>query len=137
MNEEEMAQFGADPVAVAAQALGAGVSLLVVTLGERGAVYFSQPEFAGWRPAPPRGGTRAGGPIRTGLVPAPHADVVDPTGCGDVFGAAVCATLLAGAPPEAALASGNRLAARNASLRGAGALGQLLKGRLVLAGDRA
>jgi len=137
MNEEEVSQFGADPMTVAAQALGAGVSLLVVTLGERGVVYFSQPDFAGWHPRPLRGSPGAGGPIRTGLIPAPHVDVVDPTGCGDVFGAAACAALLAGAPPEAALASANRLAARNASLRGAGDLGQLLKGHLVLVGDRA
>ncbi|TFG48485.1 MAG: carbohydrate kinase family protein [Gemmatimonadales bacterium] len=136
LNEEEMAQFGTDPMAVAAMALGAGVSLLVVTLGERGAVYFSQPAFTSWHPPPVRGGHGAGGPIRTGLIPAPRVDLVDPTGCGDVFGAGVCAALLAGAPPEAALASANRLAARNASLRGAGALGQLLKGQLVLAGER-
>ena len=33
MNEEEMDQLGGDPLAVAAQAIGAGVSLLVVTVG--------------------------------------------------------------------------------------------------------
>lgn len=137
LNEEEMAQLGADPMAVAARALNAGVSLLVVTLGPRGAVYFSQPAFAGWGASPDRAIPRVGGPVRSGLVPAPRVEALDPTGCGDVFGAGVCAALLAGAAPEAAIRSANQLAARNATLRGAGRLGQLLRGNLVLAGGSA
>jgi hypothetical protein len=136
LNEEEMGQFGVEPMTIAAQALGAGVSLLVVTLGPRGAVYFSQPEFAGWGPSLSRTMTPQGGPARTGLIPAPHVEAVDPTGCGDVFGAGLCAALLAGAAPEVAIRSANQLAARNATIRGAGRLGQLLRGNLVLAGGR-
>ena len=136
LNEDEMGQLGADPMTIAAQALGAGVSLLVVTLGPRGAVYFSQPQFAGWGPSLGRTMPQQGGPARTGLVPAPRVEAIDPTGCGDVFGAGLCAALLAGAAPEVAIQSANQLAARNATLRGAGRLGQLLRGNLVLAGGR-
>ena len=136
LNEDEMGQLGADPMTIAAQALGAGVSLLVVTLGPRGAVYFSQPQFAGWGPSLGRTMPPQGGPARTGLVPAPRVEAIDPTGCGDVFGAGLCAALLAGAAPEVAIQSANQLAARNATLRGAGRLGQLLRGNLVLAGGR-
>ncbi len=125
MNEDEMAQFGPDPMAVAAQAMAAGVRLLVVTLGPRGAVYFSGSDRKGALPA---------GPIRTARIAAPEVNVLDPTGCGDVFGAALCAALLAGRQVEEAVSEANRLAARNAALRGAGGLGRLLQGRLATSG---
>jgi hypothetical protein len=128
MNEDEMSQFGPDPMAVAAGAMAAGVRLLVVTLGQRGAVYFSSGSQNHWT---------AGGPIRTALVPAPPVDAIDPTGCGDVFGAALCAALLRGLPVEEAVTAANRLAARNASLRGATGLGRLLRGGLVSVGGAA
>jgi hypothetical protein len=136
LNEDEMAQLGVDPMTVAARALRAGVSLLVVTLGPRGAVYFSQPAFTGWGSGLDRAMPPQGGPARSGLISAPRVEAVDPTGCGDVFGAGLCAALLAGAAPEDAIQSANGLAARNATLRGAGRLGQLLRGNLVLAGGR-
>ncbi len=132
MNEDEMTQFAPDPMALAAQALAAGVKLLVVTLGPRGAVYFAAPGFEGF-------GSRAetSSAVRTARVAAPTVDAIDPTGCGDVFGAALCASLLAGQSPERAIASANGLAARNASLRGATRLGRLLLGELVTAEGRA
>jgi hypothetical protein len=135
MNEDEMAQFAPDPMALAAQAMAAGVKLLVVTLGPRGAVYVEAPRFtSGFRVAGPVSRSGPGtdpGTIRTALVPAPAVDAIDPTGCGDVFGAALCARLLAGEPAEEAIGAANRLAARNASLRGATGLGRLLLGELV------
>ena len=138
MNEDEMAQFAREPLAVAAQAMAAGVKLLIVTLGPRGAVYFAAPGFDGWAVRAPEAEARsapsASSAIRTALVPAPRVDVLDPTGCGDVFGAGVCAGLLAGRPPESAIAAANLLAARNASLRGASRLGRLLRGELATAG---
>jgi hypothetical protein len=144
MNEDEMAQFAPDPLAMAAQAMAAGVQLLIVTLAARGAVYFAAPGFEGWAEPPSRanGGGRsvdhpAGSPIRTALLPAPYVDALDPTGCGDVFGAGVCAGLLAGRSPEAAIAAANLLAARNASLRGASCLGRLLRGELATTGGSA
>jgi len=148
MNEDEMAQFAPDPLAMAAMAMAAGVKLLVVTLGPRGAVYFATAGFDGWAewreggkagddlaggsppsrlPAfPPGGGT-----IRTALLPAPAVEAIDPTGCGDVFGAALCARLVSGDPVEPAIQAAQGFAARNATLRGAATLGRLLRGELV------
>ena len=144
MNEDEVAQFAPEPLAVAAQAMAAGVQLLVVTLASRGAVYFAAPGFAGWTDARtsgqadgPTARLSAGSPIRTALIPAPPVDVLDPTGCGDVFGAGLCAELLSGRAPEAAIGAANLLAARNASLRGASRLGRLLRGALATAGGSA
>jgi hypothetical protein len=116
VNEEEMAQLGDDPLRVAADALREGCTTLCVTLGERGAAYFT------------------GNPIRTARVPAPavHAlafsQVTDPTGCGDVFGAAVAASLLSGA-----LRTGTQLGARNITHRGATGLRDHLLGKLSIA----
>ena len=180
LNEDEMRQLSPDPLSLSAQALAAGVSLLVVTLGPKGAVYVAAPGFDGWRgrsqggrggfgPASnisgaTRGVTLSGakGPgagdsplrspqrdsredssahddpgaaaslaIRSALIPAPAIETIDPTGCGDVFGAAACARLLAGDPVEDALRHATALASRNAGLRGAGGLSRHLRGELL------
>jgi len=139
VNEEEMGQLSADPLSLGAAMLGVGVSLLVVTLGDRGAVYLAAPGFDGWadrrRDRPPvRPSARLTvlpSTIRTALVPASPIETLDPTGCGDVFGAALCARLLAGEPVEAAVAEANRAAAKNAGFRGAGGLASHLRGKLV------
>jgi hypothetical protein len=148
LNEDEMRQLSPDPLSLSAQALGAGTSLLVVTLGPKGAAYVAAQGFDGWGTGG-RGGGRADGPlgqdasarltarpsdrpIRTALVPAPRVDALDPTGCGDVFGAAACARLLAGDGVEAALAHAATVAARNAGLRGAAGLGRHLRGELLV-----
>jgi hypothetical protein len=148
LNEDEMRQLSPDPLSLSAQALGAGTSLLVVTLGPKGAAYVAAPGFDGWGTA--RGVTLSGakgpspgawplrsaqgdsGAVRTALVPAPHVDALDPTGCGDVFGAVACARLLAGDSVEAALGHATALATRNAGLRGAGGLGRHLRGELLV-----
>ena len=116
-----MGQLGPDGLAIAADALRQGCSTLCVTLGKRGAAYFT------------------GNPIRTELIPAPvmhqaaFDQVVDPTGCGDVFGGAVVAMLLAGAGLEDALRTGNQLGARNVSHHGATGLRDHLMGKLSVA----
>jgi hypothetical protein len=153
MNEDEMSQLGPDPLVVSADVLDAGASLLVVTLGARGAVFVAAPGFDGWtgtggsrrdhtegdgggsrptasRPFPAVAVSNA---IRTALVEAPRVEALDPTGCGDVFGATPCARLLAGDGVEPALREANRLAARNAAYRGAGGLARFLRGELVTA----
>ncbi len=133
VNEDEMHQLSPDPLTLSADVLGAGVALLVVTLGARGAAYVAAPGFDGWggptsparaRPLPPS-------PARTALIAAPIVDALDPTGCGDVFGATLFAKLLGAAPVEDAIREANRLAARNAGFRGAGGLSRYLRGEMV------
>jgi hypothetical protein len=156
LNEDEMRQLSPDPLTLSSQALAAGVSLLVVTLGPKGAAYVAAPGFDGWsRPdaSAMREGaavtlSKAKGPspdacplrpaqgdsvaVRSALVPADPVDAIDPTGCGDVFGAATCARLLAGDPVEDALRHATTLAGRNAALRGAGGLSRHLRGELLV-----
>jgi hypothetical protein len=117
VNEDEMRQLGPDPLTLAAGMLEAGVTALIVTLGPRGVVYVSG---------------HSTGPARTALVPAPRTDgTLDPTGCGDVFGAATFARLLAGEQLEAAIVAGAAAGARNAGFRGATGLSSHLRGELV------
>jgi hypothetical protein len=146
LNEEEMRQLTPDPLTLSAGALGAGVSLLVVTLGPRGVAYVAAPGFDGLADRHPAGqpvsrsverlpALTARPPdrptVRTALIPAPQIETLDPTGCGDVFGAAAFARLLASDSVEAALRHATRLAARNAGFRGAGGLSRHLRGELV------
>jgi len=149
VNEDEMRQLSPDPLGMSAQVLAAGVSLLVVTLGPRGAAYVAAPGWDGWRAHGRTGGQADGESVlarapeartpsapglpRTALIPAPRVETLDPTGCGDVFGAVLCSRLLAGDGVEAALREANRLAARNAGFRGAGGLSGFLRGELVTA----
>jgi hypothetical protein len=142
LNEDEMQQLTPDPLTLAADALGAGVSLLTVTLGPKGVAYVAAPGFDGL--ADRRTGGRAdrnlGKPsaspavhptVRTALISAPPIETLDPTGCGDVFGAAAFARLLAGDSIEAALRHATALAARNARFRGASGLARHLRGELL------
>lgn len=128
MNEEEMDQLGGDPLAVAAQAIGAGVSLLVVTVGVQGVVYVAAP---GFQRLADRGGMPAGTAVTTGRIPAEPGKGLDPTGCGDVFGATAAARLLAGDDVMTSLKAASRLAARNAAFRGASGLAAHLRGELI------
>jgi hypothetical protein len=164
LNEDEMRQLSPDPLSLSAQALSAGTSLLVVTLGPKGAAYVAAAGFdgwgadgrtAGWSDGQQRGqadGPRVASAAETqiprpsdrltvrpsdrltasALIPAPQIDAVDPTGCGDVFGAAACARLLAGDRVEDALRHATAMAARNATLRGAGGLSRHLRGELLV-----
>ncbi len=141
LNEDEMRQLSSDPLALAADALAAGTRLLVVTLGPKGAAYVADRGFDGWpTPSSPSGSFAAepsapapahASAIRSALVPAPATEALDPTGCGDVFGAALFARLLGGDPVEPALGEATRLASRNVGFRGATGLSQHLRGELV------
>jgi hypothetical protein len=153
LNEDEMRQLSPDPLSLSAQALGAGVSLLVVTLGPKGAAYIAAPGFEGWGrtrsgervtlsgakgaspgawPLRSAQGDSSAHAVRTALIPAPSVETLDPTGCGDVFGAAAAARLLAGDGVELALRHAAALAARNAAFRGAGGLSRHLRGELLV-----
>jgi hypothetical protein len=153
LNEDEMQQLTRDPLTLAAQALGVGVSLLTVTLGSRGVAYVAAPGFDGLADRRSDGQsvsrlglligstTKGSGDstdrptdrptVRSALISAPQTETLDPTGCGDVFGAAAFARLLAGDSVEAALRHAANLAGRNASFRGAGGLVRHLRGELV------
>jgi hypothetical protein len=149
LNEDEMQQLTPDPLTLAADALGAGVSLLTVTLGPKGVAYVAAPGFDGladrWSggQADRRTGRLSGSlaiptvrpsdrpTVRTALIPAANVETLDPTGCGDVFGAAAFARLLAGDSIEVALRHATALAARNAGFRGASGLARHLRGELV------
>jgi hypothetical protein len=158
LNDDEMRQLSPDPLSLAADAIGAGTSLLIVTLAAKGAAYVAAPGFDGWtggqavrrsggrldgllaasRPGALTGPTTrppdrlTAGPLRTALLPAPSIELLDPTGCGDVFGAVAAARLFAGDSVEAAIRQANALAARNAAFRGAGGLSRHLRGELVM-----
>jgi hypothetical protein len=153
LNEDEMRQLSPDPLSLSAQALAAGVGLLLVTLGPRGVAYVAAPGFevgkGGKVAKDGKDGKEGDGhdraadtdfpaltavtalPVRSALIPAPRVETLDPTGCGDVFGAAAFARLLAGDPLESALQQANEMAARNAAFRGAGGLARHLRGELV------
>jgi hypothetical protein len=132
VNEDEMSMMAPDPMSLAATALSRGIGCLAVTLGRRGAIYFAAPEFQtiadvsrDSRPA------RSSGAVRTGLIPAEAAaDVGDPTGCGDVWGATCFSRLLAGDNLVAAIAAAHRAAARNLQHHGASGLAHHLRGEL-------
>lgn len=130
LNEQEMALVGSDPLEVAAVALGAGVGLLIVTLGALGAVYFAIPSFDFLHRS--HSEQRGAGPVSTARIPAAEvAEVLDPTGCGDVFGATTVAGLVRAAGIEDTIRQANRLAARNLSYRGATYLHRHLRGEIV------
>lgn len=116
VNEDELAQLGGDPLEIAGKALLHGTKSVVVTLGPKGAVYF----------------TRDGGSlVRTARVALEDGPAEgDPTGCGDVFGATLAARLLAGDPLETGIAAANRAAKRNVTYRGATGLQHHLRGTL-------
>ncbi|HET9134470.1 MAG TPA: PfkB family carbohydrate kinase [Gemmatimonadales bacterium] len=128
VNEDVLALLGDDLLVIAARALGEGVSLFTVTVGPRGAIYVARPGFD--RLGAPAAASVAE-PVRTARVAAPGIEVLDPTGCGDVFGATCCARLVAGDTVEQALARANAAAARNAAFRGASGLAAHLRGQLV------
>jgi len=141
VNEEELSVMAPDPMALAATAMAAGTSCLCVTLGSRGAVYFAAPGFEALADLPPRqaeglstgprGGTGRLGAVRTALVPADAAPgAVDPTGCGDVWGATLFSRLLAGDMLGDAMRRAHAAAARNVQHRGASGLANHLRGEI-------
>ncbi|HUO52338.1 MAG TPA: carbohydrate kinase family protein [Gemmatimonadaceae bacterium] len=136
MNEEEVTAAAPDPLALAATALANGVRALFVTLGARGAAYFSAPGFdrlADLARAPGVVRAAAGaGPIRTERVPAEALrQEGDPTGCGDVWGATCFSRLLRGDTLRQAIEGAQRAAARNVTHRGATGLARHLRGDLI------
>ncbi len=130
LNESEMGLLGEDALEVAARMMASEVRLLIVTLGPLGAVYFSVPSFTFTRVNDTD--RRVMGPIRTARIPVGEtADALDPTGCGDVFGATVVSFLAQGLDVAEAIRHGNENAARNLTHRGATDLHHRLRGEIV------
>ena len=129
MNQDELALIGDDAMTVAATAMHHGVALLIVTLGERGTVYFTTPgfDFLRCRQRHPSGPQ----PITTERLSPPPTELLDPTGCGDVFGGAMVGSLLGGSSTVAAVRAANVLAARNVRYRGASHLHFHLRGEII------
>lgn len=139
VNEDEMQLLAPDSLALAATAMAGGVSVINVTLGPHGIVYFATPGFERLsdlkRTSLPAVGA-IGGAIRTARVPAEPArreSGGDPTGCGDVWGATYFARLLAGDMLGNATAAAMLAAARNVDHRGATGLASYLRGEITLA----
>jgi sugar/nucleoside kinase (ribokinase family) len=140
VNEDEitlLATAWGDPFLFAADVVGDAPRLIVVTLGDRGAVYFAasdlKPDPMSWQR--PRllavGATGERGAVLTqriaaGLTPRDG----DPTGCGDVWGATFFCRLLAGDALDTAMRTANEAAARNVEHRGATGLHHHLQGRI-------
>jgi hypothetical protein len=130
VNEDELRILAAgaahtDPWHFAEGAVRQTGVLFLVTLGERGASYVAA---RGW-PADPlqwpaqRRHFLAPSAVLTGLVPPADGPVRgDPTGCGDVWGSTVFASLLGGALLEEAISRAHRAAARNVLHQGASGL---------------
>jgi ribokinase len=98
--EEATALTGEHDPDAAGRVLARRVPEVVVTLGDRGALWTD------------------GRDVRRAAA-APPAAVVDTTGAGDAFAGGLLAARVAGADPEAALAAGCRLAARAVRTPGA------------------
>jgi hypothetical protein len=131
-NEDEIAMMAPDPLALAATALHAGASCLAVTLASRGAVYFAPADFEGLSDLR-RGVGPSMSPMKTELIPGEKVlRPLDPTGCGDVWGATHFSRLLAGDMLVDAIRAAHRAAARNVEHRGATGLADHLRGKLSL-----
>ena len=143
LNESEFETLSAgwdDPWALAADVVGPVTRGLLVTLGDRGAAWVSTRRC--WKtPAAPRrpvGEVELAEALVTGKVePGARVERGDPTGCGDVWGATCCASMLAGESLESSMTAATRAAARNARFRGATGLGEYLRSETgVMTGGR-
>jgi sugar/nucleoside kinase (ribokinase family) len=140
VNEDELGTLAAawgDPWLFAAEAVGDEPRLLLVTLGERGAVYFAAAGVAedprSWQRAPVlTPGAPVADAVRTQRVPPElRPREGDPTGCGDVWGATFFCSLFAQRDIDEAMRRANAAAARNVEHRGATGLHHHLQGRIA------
>jgi hypothetical protein len=126
VNEDEFALMsdGDDPWRVTERLSEDSCAMIVVTLGERGAAFVTgsgfKPDRTRWpvwdASTLPGRGVRRDVTLRTPPISG------DPTGCGDVWGATMCASLLGGSGIEEAMSEANRIASANVRQRGASGL---------------
>jgi hypothetical protein len=113
MNEEELTALAGDsgdPEATARETVRSGPRALFVTRGATGASWYE------------RSGT-TGHEAPEAIAPG----FIDPTGCGDVWGAACAASLLDGSNSAEAARRGNRLAGAAVRHSGTGGLADILR----------
>jgi sugar/nucleoside kinase (ribokinase family) len=121
VNEQEMAMLAASSEALAADALREGVLCTAITLGPRGALYFASPHLRVADIPASRDHRVDLASARSELIaPAMVRDGagIDPTGCGDVWGATFFSRMLLGDTPRAAVIVANAAAGRSAAWRG-------------------
>jgi sugar/nucleoside kinase (ribokinase family) len=131
VNEDEMATLSRSPEELAAEAFHQGVLCTVVTLGSRGAVYFASPHLSIADIPSAREHEVTMGAAESQLVEpltVRDASNIDPTGCGDVWGATYFSRLLLGDTPGAAAIVPHEAAGRNATWRGVSGLAHRLIG---------
>lgn len=137
VNEDELkwlAHDRDDPWRFAAELVGAGPRLLLVTLGARGAAYVAAPDFQpGSLEKREReyDGPVIGAPAKSAFVTTVPVIDGDPTGCGDVWGATCYLRLLSGADLDTALRAANQAATLALRHRGATGLHDFLQGCIV------
>jgi len=130
VNEDEFALLsdGDDPWRIMERRTAGSFGMIAVTLGERGAAYATGPGFdpdpAQWPDRAER--TRTGRGARGNVTLRVPPISGDPTGCGDVWGATMFASLLGGLGIEEAMAEANRIASANVGQRGASGLARYL-----------
>ena len=132
-----MRQLSPDPLSLAADAIGAGASLLIVTLAAKGAAYVAAPGFDGWAEAADAADTAR----RSVVGSAASPDRSDPRTDHRRPGSHRLRRRLrggGGGPARSratrsrtAIRHANTMAARNAAFRGAGGLSRHLRGELV------
>ena len=115
---------------LAAEAFRAGVLCTVVTLGSQGAMYFAPPDLNLANISAAREHRITMESAHSELVAPPAVRVgsgIDPTGCGDVWGATFFSRLLLGDAPRAAVLAAHEAAGRNAARRGVSGLVDYLR----------
>lgn len=130
LNEDELSiladEEGEEPWTLAESLIGEAPRAVFVTLGPDGAAWLAVAGAGAPGDTSPGGGVDRGRlsapPVEAAGAPPPGGGVPDVTGCGDVWGITCFAALLEGSGPAEAVAAANRMAARNAGLRGGTAL---------------
>lgn len=137
VNEDELALLAGssrDPWQFAVDVLDEETRLLLVTRGPAGADYYAEADLPGDPLEWPRlrsAALRRPAPVRTGAIAPPSGALNgDPTGCGDVWGSTLFASLLGGCTLEEAIVRAHSAAARNVTHYGAGGLYAHLRGSL-------
>jgi sugar/nucleoside kinase (ribokinase family) len=130
MNEDEFSLLSDtdDPWVGVEGLIGNRSGMILVTLGERGAAYGTTPNFSSAPMSWPeqRHLVATGRAVRGSVTVGERPTLGDPTGCGDVWGATMFASLLGGAGIEEGMLRANQLASENVRHRGTSGLLQRL-----------